>query len=554
MIINLITKANKAFQPICLMAFLLLTILSCEQDFVNIDSTLQGAQNFNTNKQEFPLLTYSKAYGEAQTNSVSSNLIGYFNEPIYGKTVASVVTQVTPTEFGPDFGNNPKIKSVKLNIPYFSTVIGDTNAAGITPHRLDSVFGNITASFKLSIYQSNYLLRELDPNSNFEDPQAYYSNAIQDLNINSQLGQLIFVDDKFFPRTTEVIVDQSDPENVVRAAPALNLELNKDAVNNDFWRDLLMDEDGNALPHLLNANNFRAFFRGLIFKAEPNADNPDGAHQIMLDFANTNANITINYTNENDDEEEVDQTYVLNFSGVRLNALENDFNFPLPNGNPATGDDKLFVKGGVGSAAIINLFNGDIENENGEMVPSEVFFKNKKDSWLINQANLTVFVDQASIPNNIDGKGEPNRLVLYDLKNNLPIADYFLDVNTINPDPNLSRTLYAEPLERDSNNRGVAYKFRITEHINNILKRDSTNVNLGIYVSTNVNLLFTDGTSLPNNSLTFESVEDEDDTTLDRVPTTSVLSPRGTVLHGSTTNVPENLRPKLEIFYTEPEN
>ena len=32
------------------------------------------------------------------------------------------------------------------------------------------------------------------------------------------------------------------------------------------------------------------------------------------------------------------------------------------------------------------------------------------------------------------------------------------------------------------------------------------------------------------------------------------MSPKGTVLHGSNINVPEEKRVQLEIFYTEPEN
>ena len=314
-----------------------------------------------------------------------------------------------------------------------------------------------------------------------------------------------------------------------------------------------MNEDGETLPHLVNANNFREFFRGLTFKIEPRNVN-DNSFQIMLDFANTNANVTINYTNLNDDDERVDQTYVLAFNGITLNTFETNYNFPLPNGDPNNGDEKLYIKGGVGSAGVISLFNGTVEDDNGNDVDALEFFKERKEDWLINQANLTVYVDQSSIPNNIDGINEPERLVLYDLKNNVPVADYFLDVNTVSSIPDESRILYAEPLERDEDDKGVKYKFRITEHVNNILKRDSTNVNLGIYVSTNVNLLFNSNGSALLNSLTFGSTEDEDDTTLDNVPATTVLSPRGTVLYGSTPNVPENVRPKLEIFYTEPKN
>ena len=41
---------------------------------------------------------------------------------------------------------------------------------------------------------------------------------------------------------------------------------------------------------------------------------------------------------------------------------------------------------------------------------------------------------------------------------------------------------------------------------------------------------------------------------LQSVPRTSILSPEGTILHGSNTNVQEDLRAKFEIYYTETEN
>ena len=47
--------------------------------------------------------------------------------------------------------------------------------------------------------------------------------------------------------------------------------------------------------------------------------------------------------------------------------------------------------------------------------------------------------------------------------------------------------MFSKILERDSENNGIKYKLRLTEHLNNILVRDSTNVKLGLYVSTNVN-------------------------------------------------------------------
>ena len=111
-----------------------------------------------------------------------------------------------------------------------------------------------------------------------------------------------------------------------------------------------------------------------------------------------------------------------------------------------------------------------------------------------------------------------------------------------------SKTGYSEILTRDSNNddKGVRYKIRLTAHITNILQSDSTNVKLGLFIANNINVLSQSKIQGRNN--------DNDDSTLDIVPSTNVLSPKGTILHGNDANISPELRAKFEIFYTEPES
>jgi len=88
----------------------------------------------------------------------------------------------------------------------------------------------------------------------------------------------------------------------------------------------------------------------------------------------------------------------------------------------------------------------------------------------------------------------------------------------------------------------VKYKIKITEHINNILLKDSTNTKLGLVFAHNINLI--------QNLDVFGTTNESD---LNKVPVGTVLSPKGTVLYGNnTTNSDKKL--KLEIYYTEPDN
>ena len=195
-----------------------------------------------------------------------------------------------------------------------------------------------------------------------------------------------------------------------------------------------------------------------------------------------------------------------------------------------------------GSFSIIKLFDGTIQDEDGNNVPALEYFKDQEGKWLINEANLTFYVNKA-LTNNDGTTDEPERLILYDIKNNTPIIDYFFDGSENTTSPVFSKTFHARPLELDENQVGERYKFRITEHVKNILLRDSTNVELGLYVSTNVNNISTSKIS---------NTTDEED--INFVPQSSVISPKGTILYGSKESIPEENRAIFEIYYTEPEN
>ncbi len=550
-------KISNTIKSLALLAIVSLATIACDKDFANIDSNIQGIKNFETNSKKFPVVSYSQKISDnddigVQTNGLPGNLLGVYPDPnsIYGMTTASVVSQLTPTNFNADFGTNPVLESVILTIPYFSSLI-EKDSDGNSTYELDSIFGNPEAVYNLSIYQSNYLLRDLDPASDFEDPQAYYSSQ-EDI-FCSQLGQLLYEEDDFKPSNEEIRIpelddngdpvmdDDGNPVYAERIVPSLRVDLNdSEFVPEHFWEDLIFANQDNDV--LSNSNNFRNFFRGLIFKVE--AIGTDGNMQ-MIDFSNSLAGVVLDYINDEEIEEGEEDirnptAYRLVFNGVRANTINNDFTLPtIP--DTVDGDDKLHLKGGDGSMAVIELFNGTTLDEDGLPVDAFTFFKNREGKWLINEANLIFYVNQDDVNDN-----EPDRLLLYDLKNNTPIIDYLLDGTTNTSEPTKSKTAHSEILERDDDDNGIKYKFRLTEHINGMLLRDSTNVKLGLYVANDVNLI--------TNSKVENTIDDQDDSTINTFPTTSVLSLKSTVLHGSKPSIPEGNRVEFEIYYTETEN
>jgi hypothetical protein len=538
-------KTKKALKTICTMLILTLVAVACDKDFSTVKSDIEGSENFNTDSKKFPIVAFNKKLNPVQTTDLSSNALGVYDGNIYGLTTASVISQIVPTRFNPNFGLEPELESVILTIPYFATNEGsDVNDAESTLYSMgekDSLFGN--APIKLSIYRNNYFLRDFNP-ENAEESQKYYSNANSTINFDSHLGELLYENDDFFPSDSEIVLteenEEGEEEISQRLAPSLRVELLNPG--GDFWENLLFfnDDAETSHPELSNANNFKEYFRGLYFKAE--AIDGDG-HLIMLNFGV--ASIVVNYSYKIDEEsDERDDGFLsFSFNGVRLNTLENDpANTIITNAdadaNEVDGDENLYLKGGEGSMAIIDLFNGEVfDEELGVDVPAFDYFMSKKELWLINEANLVFYVDQAQV----NGQ-EPDRIMVYDLNSNLPLIDYFIDGSTNNFDPVNSKINHSRILERDEDEHGVKYKIRLTEHINSIFVRDSTNTKLGLILSTNVNEIFQ------------SSLLDSADETVTNIPSGSVMSPRGTILHGSNENVDEEKRAQLEIFYTEPEN
>ncbi|WP_299337621.1 DUF4270 domain-containing protein [uncultured Psychroserpens sp.] len=547
---------KNALRNLAVLTLIVSCFIACDKDFANIDSDIinnENATHFNTTSRDFDVIAYTKSLGPVQTDGLPVNFLGVYRDPIYGTTTASIVTEVESSIINPTFGTNAVLDSVILNIPYFSTPTS-VEDDGETIYELDSVFGS--APIKLSIFESNYFLRDFDPSGEISDTQNYYSNMSTGLDFISsaqlEATPILIEDDdpdeanvniinNFIPSPEQIRLEDEEGELVNRIVPALRVKL-----DTTYWRTKIFDKEGE--PELSNANNFNDYFRGIYFKTE--AINNNG-NLSLLNLVAPNANITIHYRRDNDVEGEdpVNSTLVINFRGNRVNFISNDFN--IQSGNDITGDENLFLKGGQGSIAEIKLFNGeDLDDDNTNDNAFETFKKEFVETdedgnfisskKLINEANLVFYVNQDLV--NAD---EPERIYLYDVDNNSPLTDYFLD-NANTSFPEFSLINHLGRLQRygdEPTAQGEKYKIKITEHINNLLLRDSTNVKLGLSISGNVNL--------EGNAQQFDVLNGSD--TEETVPLSSITSPRGTILIGNNTSNEEK-KLYLEIFFTEPNN
>lgn len=574
-------KIKITLQNIALLSILIFGFVACENDFASIGSGIIGNNNFETSSEIYPVITYNHDIGPIQSNALPSNLLGFNNDPLYGSYTASIVSQMSAELYSPIFGENVVLDSVVLTIPYFGRNT-EIDEDGNSTYELDSIFGN--TPIKLSIYENKYFLRNFNPELGFNEGLKYFTDKSTSdgsmIGTADLEGELLYENLEFAPSADEIILTELDEEDEVfvsaKLAPALRVVLDNP---NEFWENLIINKEGE--PELSNESNFLDHFRGIYLKAE--AMDVDGT--MMLLNISGNGNIVLYYSNDFDEEDDdgdsipnyadsdidgdgtldngldtdndginddndVDQTngtdedgdgiddslvqgdgtFNLNFTNNVVNFLDDEF-ISIPEGNQDDGDEKLYLKGGEGSMAIINLFNGDEDGNSAELEE----FKSK--NWLINQAQLVFYVDQESILGE-----EPDRIYLYDLNNNTALIDYFIDQSASSTQVD-AKIDHLQPLVRvddDPDGAGIKYKIEITEHINNLFIRDSTNTKLGLVVTSNVN------------SIGLLDVQEEG-AIVEKMISGSLLSTRGTVLFGN--NTPnEDKKVQLEIFYTEPDN
>ena len=534
---------------------ILLAFVSCEKDFASFDSEVinsDNAINFSTNSVEYSLTTQSEMVNPVQTNNLPSFLLGSYNHPQYGRSNSSFVGQMVPSEYNHDFGDNVVLDSVVLTIPYFSRGI-DTSEEGDITYEIDSVYGD--DPIKISVYRNNFFFRTFDPFSDFDTSQSYYSNgslSVEEIIDGIQLeGELLFETDDFTPSAEQINLTEIDtagnPYVAQRIAPALRFKLNNP--NDNFWETNFFENEGNQV--LTNEPNFKEFYRCLYIKVESNSN---GAI-MLLNFASSNTKLTIHYTSDNTnigdsdtgsvDEIETNQhEYEMNFSGNLINLFDNENPIDVGLIDQTNGNENIYLRGGEGIITTLDLFSGSITNDNGEEMSEfdhfkQFFYDDISDEpiRIVNEAYIEFFVNQ-----NFANDDEPERIYIYNYEQNTALIDYFLDQSvsslTINAKIN-----HLEPLVRDSldNDKGIKYKIRITEHLNNLILRDSTNTKLALGVISDVasvqNFKILDGSESENK----------------RLASGIILSPKGTILHGNLSADIEK-RPKIKIYYTEPED
>lgn len=608
---------KKSFlRPILIVGLITIIFASCDKDFNELGTDIVGDDHFGFDVDStLTVKAYNQKLGPIASNNLPINPLGFYSNPAFGTTQANFVTQVELPTLNPVFNNTdtelyddlPVIDSVILDVPYFKT-LKSTNSDNINTYRLDSIFGATpydkdtpstnNSKFKLSVYQSNYFLRDLDPDQSLAEQQLFYSdqnNLIDNNKIPVLLNNAPLTDppgdqegthnadgrenEQFYfdKREHKLTTYESDgvTKKFTRSVPSMRLHLRTDV----FYDKILNAPTGQLSSNAL----FKNYFRGIYFKVE----NGNPGNMAMINFRA--GKITIYYkedkitpdnvstTTVNEYKlERVSKTFPLNFNGNTISLLENsneNLDYLNAANNSTQEASRLYLKGGEGATAVIDLFGStDLKgytlnasfNENLPVSPTNTKYivnnipngisdqidQIKIDGWLINEANLTFYVDNAAMSNFSPATPEaqptePNRIFLYDLTNKKILIDYTFDFTSNANFPKYSKFIHdgiiqSQNVSDGRGARGKKYKIRITNYVRNLIKNDSTNVRLGLSVTENIN------------NVGFSKLRTAN-TNFSSAPSMSVLSPLGTILYGTSPVVPDGKKLKLKIYYTKPD-
>ena len=408
-------------------------------------------------------------------------------------------------------------------------------------YEIDSIFGNRNASFDLKVYQLTYYLSSLDPENNFESSKEYFSN--DNFYQKGFYGKTLH-DDKVTLNFEEIPVlyaeddPNTEPDELTEVnyfeTPRLRAPLDV-----SFFQRYIMNQEGS--DKLTNQANFNNYFNGLIVRAENFSDD------LFMSLDLFNAKVVLEYdynfynTNGTDDVsddiiEKKKKVNTIPLGGVTYNLHEHTGYDQVIAEEVLASDDntpseKIYLNG-TKFVSKLKLFSDDnsISSELQELKAKDV---------LINEASIVLHLDKNIHKSN--HQFLPQRLYVYSYNDGEPIEDYNKDFSqSFSPTAvNANKFLFGGLLQYDSNNTPTSYKFNITNHISNIVRYDSLNIELGLTTTSNI-----EDATLKNGYFT----------NLNRLnlPSPSITLPFPVALFGSNPAEPDlSKRLKLEVIYTE---
>lgn len=265
------------------------------------------------------VVAYSVLQDSIRSDETSTNMLGCFVDPVFGKTTANFCTQFFLSSDAIDFGDNPILDSVVLQLRY-SSLYGQTNTVQ-----------------NVKVYEMNEDV--------FRD-SAYYTNKLIS-HYPTLLGEKTFQPN---------LVDSVSLYGI-KVLPHLRINLSQ--YSNYFGNKLLYAPS----TALANSANFIKFMKGLYVETTPVA--ADGA-LISFNMLSSLTSLAVYFKNHDSTGALVDSLmyeFVISDGCTRINTFnhfnyqdaEPDFKKQVINKDTSEGQNKLYLQGLGGVRVKIKL-------------------------------------------------------------------------------------------------------------------------------------------------------------------------------------------------------
>lgn len=503
-------KQNFGWSWTAMLGIILFGLISCEQEDRFVGSNVIDNQA-QFHKAYVDLNTTTLAVDTIRTDRrvLQNASIGAFDEPLFGKTKSSFISQVRLETTNPSFGNNAIVDSVILTIPVFtktkdtlaiehypvqtSYLLNNTSEDGCSVRdtlyqyqnrylfAIDSIYGNRNASMNLQVHRVTQNLGTID--------SLMFSNR------NVQTGELFgsqeITSQAFRSITSQFTAESGSDSTIVAQDPMALIRVNLEGMKS-FVQSQIVDQQGSSnlgdqisfINNVLQGikisvqdeNGFiltfnPSFLRLNAYLSEDNPnfidENGNGIHDGEEDcpVSTTKARITnsMNFViGSNVNASSGIQHYNVAFSQIENTAGSANYNQP----NAAVN----FIEGMAGSRVQVSL-----DPQQVEAIRDSV----RNNNWVISEAHLKVYPHrgtQGNLP-------LPQYLYAFNLSKNKLIADYG-DPDNTNPD-NLQVFPYLQ-ISRPYDSDNQYYLLRVTEYFKNIVEKnheiDDLAIEMGTYL------------------------------------------------------------------------
>lgn len=291
------------------LAFLALLLGSCTDDEYKIGLNIQppGDELLLSYTDTISAVVYSYREDSVRTDEMSTSLLGSYFDPVFGKTTASIFTEIRLSTVKLDFGEGAVMDSLILKLAY------------------QSVYGDSTTVQTFRVF-------ELTENLNIDS--AYFSNQMRPYDQVNELGSVTMA-----PLIDSILVD------TVKVAPYLRIPLNQVMANK------LLSADS---THFESNEKFIQFFKGLYITADPVDISGKGA-LLTYNLLTAGTSLTAYYHNNEDDS--LQYTFSITSASARYSHYEHYdyadadqlFKQQVIDGDTALGATKIYLHalGGV---------------------------------------------------------------------------------------------------------------------------------------------------------------------------------------------------------------